>query len=105
MSTSPGFRRGRLDVVMPNAAALRRGSLWTGFGKRHAPSHSPPAGDVQCLGGCLWELGDCDEPCRSPMIYRNGKVNRLPQRRSRNASEGELSYVSRSPFKLACPSL
>src|SRR5215510_325461 len=60
-----GIRRGRLDVVMPNAAALRRGDVASaGFGPDSGndmrQAHSPQAGDVQCLGGCLWKLGDCD---------------------------------------------
>jgi hypothetical protein len=42
------------------------------------------------LGGCLWKWATAIEPYSSQMIDRNGKVNRLPQRRSRNASEGEL---------------
>jgi hypothetical protein len=50
---------------MPDAAALRRGDvaavgveLDPGNDTRQA--HGPQAGDVQCLGGCLWKLGDCD---------------------------------------------
>jgi len=63
---------------MPNAAALRHGGVASArFGPDSEndmrQAHSPQAGDVQCLGGCLWELGDCDEPYGSQMIYRNRK--------------------------------
>jgi hypothetical protein len=50
---------------MPNAAALARGDLASArfgpdSGNDMRQAHSPQAGDVQCLGGCLWKLGDCD---------------------------------------------
>src|SRR5437588_6848076 len=59
------IRRGRLDDVMPNAAALRRGDVASArlrpdSGNDMRQAHSPRAGDVQCLGGCLWKLGDCN---------------------------------------------
>jgi hypothetical protein len=50
---------------MPNTAVFRRDDVASArfgpdSGNDTRQAHSPQAGDVQCLGGCLWELGDCD---------------------------------------------
>jgi len=56
---------------MPNAAARRRGDVASArlrpdSGNDMRQAHSPQAGDVQCLGGCLWKQGDCDWALQLP---------------------------------------
>src|SRR5215468_7395469 len=79
------IRRVRLEVVMPNAASLRRGDVASarfgpdsGNDMRQATARTRAMCSAWADAFGIWATAI--EPYSSEMIYRNGKVNRLPQR-------------------------
>src|SRR5262244_1749422 len=90
MSTSPGFAAGAGTVVMPDAAALRRGDVaparfepdW-GNDMRQAIARRRAmcSAWADAFGSWATAIG----PCNFQMIFRNGKVNRRPLKYRRAA--------------------
>jgi len=80
MSTSPGFRRGRLNVVLPNAAALAAATsprLAFDRMRENDMRQATARKRAMCSSWAdAWERATAIEPCGFQLIYRSGKVNR-----------------------------